>query len=158
VLTHEEQRRFDDITRRIDHLAAGTETPTAAPPPLTAAIPVRLTAAGLSVVGATGVLIGLAGSDTIVLTAVGIIPSVVAVILFASAGSSGPRAAGTIRPDAGEHERGTSLLAKSWLWLTTCAEGGCSNRPVYLGWCSEHGPADDPGRDEYWGDPGSDQR
>jgi hypothetical protein len=80
-------------------------------------------------------------------------------VLLASAGSSGPGAAGSVRPNSGKLERVTSLLEQSWLWLTTCAEGGCSNRPVYLGWCSEHGPSYDPARDdEYWGGPVSDQQ
>jgi hypothetical protein len=44
------------------------------------------------------------------------------------------------------------VLKRWWIWLTTCAEAGCTLRPVHLGWCDGHAPAYDPGPDEYWGD------
>ena len=49
------------------------------------------------------------------------------------------------------------MFGRLWTWLATCAEDGCHNRPVHLGWCSEHTPADDPGPDEYWGERENDQ-
>jgi hypothetical protein len=162
VLTREEQRRFNEIARRIDQDTAVTST---APVPETvAAIPVRLTMLALFVIGVTGVLTGLATDDLIVgvLAMAGVVTTVIAAVLFAFAGTSGPALAPPTRPADGRLEPGMSLLTRLWRWLTTCDENGCSNRPVHLGWCSEHAPAYDPGPDEYWGeywdDPENDRR
>jgi hypothetical protein len=158
VLTREEQRRFDEIARRIDQDT--TLTSTAPVPETAAAIPVRLTMFGLFVIGATGVLTCLATDDlvVIVLAVCGVVTTVIAAVLFAFAGTSGPALAPPTRPADRRLEQGMSLLERFWLWLTTCAENGCSYHPVHLGWCSEHAPAYDPGPDEYWGDPESDRR
>jgi hypothetical protein len=139
ALTGDERRRFDEIARRIDRdvPASGVDEV----PPTTAVVPVRLAALGLFVVGLTGVLTGLARSDTIVLVVVGIVPAAVATILIALARASGPSAA----PAA-------PLFRRFWSWLTTCAEDGCTNHPVHLGWCREHAPGYDSRPEEYWGD------
>jgi hypothetical protein len=158
VLTREEQRRFDEIARRFDQDTAATST---APAPETAAAtPVRLTMFGLFVTGATGVLTGLATDDliVIVLAVCAVVMTVIAAVLFAFAGTSGPALDLPTRSADARLEPGRSLLTWLWRWLTTCAENGCSDRPVHLGWCSEHAPTYDPGPDEYWGDPESDRR
>jgi hypothetical protein len=113
-------------------------------PVASAVIPVRLAAFGLLMVGATGVLTGLARGDLVVLVLVGIVPSAMAVALLAMVGAS--------RPAAGTREGTASRVLRFWLWLTTCAQPGCHNHPVHLGWCGEHGPAFTPGPEEYWED------
>jgi hypothetical protein len=152
ALTREERRRFDEIARQIDQEAAVTGT---GPAPQTAtAIPVRLTMLGLVVIGAAGALTGLATNDlvVIVLAMVGVAATVVATAMFAFAGTSGI----ALGPPARSADRrpgpDMSLITGLWLRLTTCEENGCSNRPVHLGWCSEHAPAYEPGPDEYWGE------
>src|SRR5205823_6318041 len=76
ALTRHEQRRFDEIARRLD--------PDPPPvPPATAVVPTRLAAVGLLVVAATGMLIGLASGDVVVLIAVGAVPVATAVLLLA---------------------------------------------------------------------------
>lgn len=42
-------------------------------------------------------------------------------------------------------------LRQLWVWLSRCDAPGCDERPVHLGWCAQHAPADDPRPDEYWG-------
>jgi hypothetical protein len=142
ALTSAEQRRFEEIARLIDQDAAAKvdELPI---PPTTAVIPVRLAALGLFVVGVTGVLTGLARGDAVVLAVVGIVPAASAVVL----------AALTWVPGRAEPPVG-SPFTRFWSWLTTCAENGCGNHPVHLGWCSEHAPRHDPAPDEYWSDAG----
>jgi hypothetical protein len=113
-------------------------------PVASAVVPVRLAAFGLLAVGATGALTGLARGDLVVLVLVGIIPSVTAVALLALVGAS--------RPAAASGEGAASRVLGFWLWLTTCAQPGCHNHPVHLGWCDEHGPSFTPGPEEYWED------
>jgi hypothetical protein len=152
VLTREERRRFNEIARRIDQETAVTGT---APVPETAApIPVRLTMFGLIVIGVTAVLTGLATDDliVIVLAVVGVVTTFIAAVLFAFTGTPGPAPAAATRPADGRLEPRMSLLTRLWHRLTTCEENGCGNRPLHLGWCSEHAPAYDPKPDEYWGD------
>jgi hypothetical protein len=135
ALTRDERRRFEEIARRIHQ----DELPIA---PTTTVIPARLAALGLFVVGATGVLIGLARSDVVVLTVIGIVPAASAMLLIALARARCPATASAA----------ASPLKRFWSWLTTCAEDGCGNHPVHLGWCGEHAPGHDPAPDEYWGD------
>lgn len=128
MLGREEQREFDEIARRIDQDTAGTGMHPPPVPAITADLPVRQVALGLFVVGVTGVLTGLAWSDLVVLTLVGMAPIALAMALFALAG--------------------TALLERFLL----CAEDGCERRAMNMGWCSEHASVYDPGPDEYWGD------
>jgi hypothetical protein len=120
------------------------ETHPAPSPAASAVVPVRLAAFGLLVVGATGVLTGLAKGDLVVLALVGIVPGVLAVVLHTVVGTS--------RPATASRETSTSWVLRFWLWLTTCAQPGCHNHPVHLGWCDEHGPSFAPGPEEYWED------
>lgn len=139
ALSREEQRRFEEIARRIDQ----DELPV---PPTTAVIPVRVAALGLFVVGATGVLTGLARSDAVILAVIGIAPAAAATLLMALPRARGP----AVASPAG------SPFTRFRVWLTTCAEKGCGRHPVLLGWCGEHAPGYDPGPDEYWEDRASD--
>ena len=99
ALTRDEQRRFDEIARRIDR----DEIPI---PPTAAAVPPRLAALGLFLVGATGVLTGLARGDVVVLVIVGIVPAVSATLLIALAWTRGPA------PVPGPPAK------RLWSWLT----------------------------------------
>lgn len=135
ALTRDEQRRFDEIARRIGQDAG--EQP---PPPTTAVVPVRLAAVGLLVVGATGLLAGIARSDVVIGAVVGVVPTAVAMLLLGLARAPRPASAPSNVP----------LVKRFWLWLTTCSEPSCGNHPVHLGWCAEHAPRYDPGPDEFW--------
>ncbi|GAA5118097.1 DUF3040 domain-containing protein [Pseudonocardia adelaidensis] len=141
ALSRDERRRFDEIARRLDHDEAAPDLQEPPVPPATAVVPARLTALGLSVVGATGTLTGIARGDVVVLAVVGIAPIAVALLLMAIA--RGRRSARLPSDDP--------PIARFWLWLTTCAETGCRNHPVHLGWCSEHAPGHDQGPDEFGG-------
>jgi hypothetical protein len=99
ALTRDEQRRFDEIARRIDR----DEIPV---PPTAAAVPPRLAALGLFLVAATGILTGLARGDAVVLAVVGIVPAVSATLLIALARTRGPA------PAPGPPGR------RLWRWLT----------------------------------------
>jgi hypothetical protein len=102
ALTGDEQRRFDEIARRIDQ----DEIPI---PPTSGAVPPRLAAVGLFVVGATGLVTGLARGDAVVMAVVGIIPAVSATLLIALArGSGAPAPSG-------------SPIKRLWWWLTATA-------------------------------------
>jgi hypothetical protein len=136
ALTRDEQRRFDEIARRIDQDV--DEVPA---PVTTAVVPVRLAAVGLVVVGVTGLLTGFARSDVVVLAVVGFAPIAVAVLLLGLARPPRPAPA----PSGGP------LVKRFWWWLTTCAEDGCREHPVDMGWCREHAPRYAPGPDEFWG-------
>jgi hypothetical protein len=152
VLSHEEQRRFDEIAHRIDQETAATDPHTAPIPTTSPAVAVRLTALGLLVVGVAGVLTGFASSDLVALTVVGVVLIANAIILVAFAGTPGTAHTPPVRAAAGRLDRDPLMLKQLWVWLTTCATDGCSNRPVRLGWCSDHAPGYTRRRDEYWGD------
>ncbi|GAA0921146.1 hypothetical protein [Pseudonocardia zijingensis] len=47
--------------------------------------------------------------------------------------------------------QGARRLWQLWTWVSRCDASGCDERPVHLGWCARHTPADDPAPDEYWG-------
>jgi len=134
ALTRDEQRRFDEIARRIGRAADES------PPPTTAVVSVRLAAVGLFVVGVTGLVAGSVKSDAVVVAVVGIAPMAVAMLLLGMA--TAPRAAAA--------PSNVPLVKRFWLWLTRCSEPGCGNHPVHLGWCAEHAPRYDPGPDEFW--------
>jgi hypothetical protein len=136
ALTRDEQRRFDEIARRIDQVV--DEVPA---PVTTAVVPVRLAAVGLFVVGATGLLAGFARGDVVILAIVGVAPIAVAMLLLGLAKAPRPAPA-----PSGRH-----LVKRFWSWLTTCAEDGCREHPVHLGWCREHAPRYEQEPDEFWG-------
>jgi hypothetical protein len=136
ALTRDEQRRFEEIARRIDQ-----DVDEVAVPPTTAVIPARLAAVGLFVVAGTGILAGLARGDAVVLTVVGIVPAATAVLLLAMASARRSASAPSSAPP----------IKRFWWWLTTCAEEGCREHPVHLGWCREHAPRSDLEPDEFWG-------
>jgi uncharacterized protein (TIGR04222 family) len=141
VLSREEQCRFDEIVRRIEQEPAAMDVCPAPNEEAAAVVPVRLAAFGLFAVGLTGLLTGLAKHELVVLVLVGVVPVVVAVVLLAAVGTRHTAAAPPAEP-------AVSMLRRCWLWLTTCAESGCGEPPVHLGWCSEHAPEPD----EHWGD------
>jgi len=99
ALTPEERRRFAEITRGFH----ADEIPV---PPAPAGLPPRLAGVGLALVGATGVLAGLARGDAVVLTVVGVVPVVAAAGVLVWARRRGPVAA-----------TGTKL-ERLWRWLT----------------------------------------
>ena len=136
ALTRDEERRFDEIARRIEQDV--DEVPA---PATTAVVPARLAAVGLAVVGATGLLTGFARSDLVVLAVVGIAPLAVAMLLLGLATAPRPASA----------RSGGPLVTRFWWWLTTCAEDGCREHPVHLGWCREHAPRSAAEPDEFWG-------
>ena len=144
VVTVEQQHELDQIALRIDQQYIATEPQLASPPPSTGIIPVRLTALGLLTIGVTGIVAGLARSDLVLVTVVGIGPTLVATILLTVAGRTGQPPG----PDGDKPERDIARHTQLWLWLTTCAHSGCGNQPTYLGWCSEHAPPADHGPDE----------
>lgn len=104
ALTRDEQRRFDEIARRIDQ----DEIPI---PPISGAVPPRLAAVGLFLVGATGFVTGLVRGDAVVMAVVGIAPAVAATLLIALAKGSGSPAPG-------------SGVERLWWWLTATAGQG----------------------------------
>jgi hypothetical protein len=136
ALTRDEQRQFDEIARRIDQDVDAAQAPVT-----TAVVPVRLAAVGLLVVGLTGLLTGFARSDVVVLVVVGLAPIAVALLLLGLARPPRPAPA----PSGGP------LVTRFWSWLTTCAEDGCREHPVHMGWCREHAPRYEPEPDEFWG-------
>jgi hypothetical protein len=103
ALTRDEQRRFDEIARRIDQ----DEIPI---PPISGAVPPRLAAVGLFLVGATGFVTGLVRGDAVVMAVVGIVPAVAATLLIALAKGSGSPAAAP-----------GSRVERLWWWLTATA-------------------------------------
>jgi uncharacterized protein (TIGR04222 family) len=141
VLSREERCQFDEIVRRIEQEPAVMDVCPGPEEETAAVVPVRLAAFGLFAVGLTGLLTGLAKHELVVLVLVGVVPVVVAAVLLAAVGTRRTAAAPLAEP-------AVSMLRRCWLWLTTCAESGCGNPPVHLGWCDEHAPG--PG--EYWGD------
>jgi anti-sigma factor RsiW len=104
ALTRDEQRRFDEIARRIDQ----DEMPI---PPISGAVPPRLAAVGFFLVGATGIVTGLVRGDAVVLAAVGIVPAVSATLLIALVRGRGPAPA--VAPG--------SPVERLWSWLTATA-------------------------------------
>jgi hypothetical protein len=134
ALTPDERRRFAEIARRIERDVEDE-------PATAAVVPPRLAAVGLFVVAGTGAVAGLARADVVVLAVVGIVPAVAAVLLLTLPGA---------RRSAAPPSRGP-LAKRFWWWLTTCAESGCREHPVHLGWCREHAPRSDPAPDEFWG-------
>ncbi len=134
ALTPDERRRFAEIARRIERDLEDD-------PATAAVVPLRLAAVGLFVVAGTGVMAGLVRADAVVLAVVGIVPAVCAVLLLTV-----QRTRRSASPPSRD-----PLAKRFWWWLTTCAENGCREHPVHLGWCREHAPGYDPAPDEFWG-------